>query len=352
VLQKRIGLTMKKLLLMMVGVGVTAGSFYWSMKGVKLEDFVDSLKTANYLTLPFILLLLFVFYWLKAIRWSWMLKPIQELSTKQLFPPVMVGFAANNLLPAHLGEFVRVFLVGRRHKLPFSTVLSTVVLERVFDVMAILGLFAVSLQFVDNLPPKYNQYAIIIAGLSGIFVLCAAAFLIWTNACIRLFAGTLEFVRFVPEGIQEKLVSMVQSAGEGLNALRSFRTIIAIALNSLAQWILNGLIAWLALRAFHIPVAPTDGLIITAILAIAVMIPSTPGYFGLIQGAFKISILALGLEIAESRVFAASMYYHMSMYIPVTLSGLYFLNREGLSLRDLRRVSEADEQPTGQDAAS
>ena len=85
--------------------------------------------------------------------------------------------------------------------------------------------------------------------------------------------------------------------------------------------------------------------IITAVLAIAVMIPSTPGYFGLIQGAFKISILALGLQIAGSRVFAASMYYHMSMYIPVTLSGLYFLNREGLSLRDLRRVSEADEQP-------
>jgi len=342
---------MKKLLLLLVGVGVTAGSFYWSMKGVEFDAFLASLKTANYFTLPFLLLLLFIFYWLKAIRWSWMLKPVKDLTAGQLFPPVMTGFAANNLLPAHLGEFVRVFLVGRRHQLPMTTVLSTVVLERVFDVMAILGLFVVSLQFAGPLPAGFNQAAMTLAVLSAIFVVCATAFLIWTDGCIRLFEGTLRFVRIIPRGLTDKLVSMVQAAGDGLHSLRSFRTIIAIVLNSLAQWGCNGLIAWLALKAFHVDVAPTDGLIITAMLAIAVMIPSTPGYFGVIQYAIALSIQALGIAANESHVFAASMYYHMSMYIPVTITGLYFLNREGLSLRDLGSISEKTTEAVDTDAS-
>ena len=331
---------MKKLLLLLVGIGVTAGCFYWSMKGVKSEELWNSLKTANYGTLPAIFLLLFLFYWLKAVRWSWMLKPVRKLGPRQLFPPVMIGFAANNVLPAHLGEFVRVYLVGRRHDVAVTTVLSTVVLERVFDVIAILGLFAVSVRFADKLPSEYNEVVLSLTGGAVAFLVCAAAFLVWTEGCIRLFHGTLKFLPFVSEGTCDKLVSIVTSAGEGLNALRSVPAIVAIALNSLVQWVLNGLIAFLALRAFQVPVTPADGLIMTAILAIAVMIPSTPGYFGLIQGAFKASILALGINTNQSHVFAASMYYHMSMYIPVTLTGLFFLNKEGLRLRDLSKVSE------------
>jgi len=330
---------MKKLLVVLIGIGVTVASFYWSMKDVQFDAFVSSLKDANYWTLPFLLVLLFLFYWLKSVRWTWMLRPVKEFSAQQLFPPVMAGFAVNNLLPAHLGEFVRVFLVGRHHKIPMSTVLSTVVLERVFDIMAILGLFAVSLQFVDGLPENYNRAALLLAAGSLVFVICATVFLVKPDACLRLFAGTLTFVRIVPEAIQDKLVSMVSSAGEGLHALRSGRTIAQIAVNSFAQWGLNGLIAWLSLRAFDVSVAPTDGLIITAVTAMAVMVPSTPGYFGMVQLAFALSIAAIGVDGDQSRVFAASMYYHMSMYIPVTFVGVYYLNREGLSLRDLGRVT-------------
>ncbi len=334
---------MKKLLLLLVGIGVTAGCFYWSMKGVNVEEFRDSFRTANYWTLPAIFLLLFLFYWLKAIRWSWMLQPIEKLRPRQLFSPVMIGFAANNVLPAHLGEFVRVFLVGRRYSMSATTVLSTVILERVFDVIAILGLFVVSLQFADELPPEYNEVVIYLATGAAAFVIFTSAFLIWTEGSIRLFSVVLKFVPFVREGMRESLVSMMESAGEGLNVLRSVRAILAIVLNSFVQWVLNGLIAYLALQAFQIPVAPTDGLIFTAILAVAVMIPSTPGYFGLVQGAFKMSVLVLGIHASESRVFAASMYYHMSMYIPVTLTGLYFLSNENLRLRDLGRIAKESE---------
>jgi len=115
-----------------------------------------------------------------------------------------------------------------------------------------------------------------------------------------------------------------------------------IVVNSLAQWVLNGLIAWAALRAFHVDVRPSDGLIITAITAIAVMVPSTPGYLGVIQGAFKVSLVAMGIGADPSHVFAASVYYHMTMYIPVTALGLMFLTRQGMSLKDLTTAASKD----------
>ena len=339
---------MKKLLILLFGIAVSAACFAWSLQGTNPAQLRAAVQSADYRTLPLLMLFLFAFYWLKAMRWTWMLAPVRPLTTQQLFPPVMIGFAANNLLPAHLGEFVRVFLVSRRHDIPATTVLSTVVLERVFDVMAILGLFAISLQFADGLDERYRQAAIVLGGLSAVFVACATAFLIWTDGCIRLFDWGLRMVRVIPEGLRTKLVGMVRAAGDGLHSLRSVKTILLIVVNSLAQWVLNGLIAWAALRAFQVDVSPTDGLIITAITAIAVMVPSTPGYFGVIQGAFKVSLVAMGIGADPSRVFAASMYYHMCMYIPVTALGLLFLLRQGMSLKDLTRAAatKTEQEPS------
>ena len=338
---------MKKILLVLLGLGVTAGCFYWSMRGTTLDGLAESFRTANYWTLPLLLLFLFSFYWLKSQRWTWLLLPVQSLTTQQLFPPVMIGFAANNLLPAHLGEFVRVFVVRKNHNVSAATVLSTVVLERFFDVMAILGLFAFSLQFATELPPEYSRSAFILAVLATMFVVCATVFLIWTDVCISLYRVCLGKILRVPEHLVARLIDLLTSAGDGLHALRSTRAVALIVINSLLQWILNGLIAWIALWAFGVPVIPTDGLIVTTVVAIAVMVPSTPGYFGVMQLAFRVSLMAMAIDVDQSQVLAASLYYHVSVYIPVTALGLFYLYRQGLSLRDLSRVAVASTDQDG-----
>jgi uncharacterized membrane protein YbhN (UPF0104 family) len=105
---------MKRLIFLLLGIGVSLGCLAWSMRETNLAELKQAFANANYLTLPAMLALLFAFYWLKAIRWKWLLAPVRQFTTRELFAPVMTGFAANNILPAHLGEFVRVFFVRHR----------------------------------------------------------------------------------------------------------------------------------------------------------------------------------------------------------------------------------------------
>jgi uncharacterized protein (TIRG00374 family) len=113
-------------------------------------------------------LVLFVFYWLKAWRWAMLLSPVGKFAPlKDLFPPMMIGFAFNNLLPAHLGDVVRVFVFAGQRDIKKTAVLSTVVLERVFDIIAILCFLGVGLFFVEGLDESVRKSAIVFGAVSA-----------------------------------------------------------------------------------------------------------------------------------------------------------------------------------------
>lgn len=332
---------MKQVLFLVLGIIVSVGCFAWSLQGTDADQLQAGFRSANYLTLPTMLGLLFAFYWLKTLRWQWLLAPAAPLTSKQLFPPMLIGFAANNLLPAHLGEFVRVFVVRKKYGVSASTVLSTVVLERIFDVLAILALFGIGLMYTDDLPDDYRNAAILLGALAGGVVVAVMIYLIWTDVFVRLVAWGMRLFPFLPARLSMGVLDMLLRGADGLAALRSGKAVVLITVSSLIQWLLNGLIAYFALRAFHIDVTPATGLIVTGVTAFGVTIPSTPGYFGVIQMCFQVSMNAQQIRPDPSLVLGASVYYHMSMYIPVTMLGLYFLHQSGLSLGDLRRLAKS-----------
>ncbi|MBL8819184.1 MAG: flippase-like domain-containing protein [Planctomyces sp.] len=337
---------MKRTLILIIGIIISVACFALSFRGVEAEELKAGFLQANYFTLPLMLALLFAFYWLKAIRWKWLMSPFLPVTTRELFGPLLIGFAANNILPAHLGEFIRVFVIRRRYGAPVSAVLSTVVLERIFDVLAILALFGLGLAFSDDLPESYQKSALVVGGGAVFVVFCVVIYLIWTDWFLKLVTLTCEWLPFVPKSLTEKVVGMLRSGASGLSALRSGSRVFVIAVTSLIQWFLNGLIAYVALRAFGIPVTPATGLVVTGVTAFGVTIPSTPGYFGVIQMCFQISMRSQGnaaeIPNIESLVLGASLYYHMSMYIPVTALGMYFLQQSGLHLKELQKAAEKD----------
>lgn len=333
---------MKRAIFLVLGIVISVACFAISLRGTDPQKLMAGFAAANYWTLPLMLGLLALFYWMKTVRWRWLLAPVAPLTTKQLFPPMLIGFAANNILPAHLGEFVRVFFVRTRHKVPASTVLSTVVLERIFDVLAILALFGIGLLFTKELPDSYRNGAILLGSGAAVVVVAVTLYLIWTDFFLRCTAWGLSLCPFLPDKLSSGLLDMLKKGADGLAALKSGKAVFLITVSSLAQWLVNGLIAYVALRAFHIDVTLATGLIVTGVTAFGVTIPSTPGYFGVIQVCFQVSMNAQQIQPDPSLVFGSSIYYHISMYIPVTMLGLYFLMQSGLSFRDLRRAADAD----------
>jgi glycosyltransferase 2 family protein len=201
---------MKRTFFLILGIVISIACFAWSLKGTSTAELKAGFSQANYLTLPLLLLLLFSFYWLKTLRWVWLLAPVSKLRTSQLFPPMLIGFAANNLLPAHLGEFVRVFEVRRRYGIPASTVLSTVVLERIFDVLAILSLFGVGLAYAGDLPDNYRRAAILLGSGAFAVVIAVVVYLTWTDWFLNLLGRICSWAPFLPDSATDRIVGMLR----------------------------------------------------------------------------------------------------------------------------------------------
>ena len=183
--QRNTAIARSRLLQVGIGVCVTIVCLAVALLGIDFELVMASFARANYATLPVLVVFLFLFYWVKAIRWTYLLRPLREFRTSQVFPPMMIGFMGNNVLPFHLGEIVRVYVLGREYRLSKSAVFSTVVLERVFDVVAILLYFSIGLILVPGLHENYKTFSIIVAGATVAVILLLVAYLIWTEPFVR-----------------------------------------------------------------------------------------------------------------------------------------------------------------------
>lgn len=335
-----------------IGIAVTVGSlllaFWMIVRGeenwrVALREIGRAFQQAHYWTLPLMWGVLFVFYWLKSMRWRMLLSPLGNYRTlRELFPPVIVGFAFNNILPAHLGEFVRVFVFSRQRSVSASAVLASVALERIFDAVTILSFFALGLLFAPGVAPTIRASAYTAAAAAGICILFVVLYVLFTRPFVSLVELCLEYVPFVPSGLRRKVAGVLEAGAEGLAAIRDWRLLVWIGLNSIVQWSMNGLLIWISLRSFNIDVPPVAAAVLLGAVAFGVSVPATPGYFGVIQLAF---VLGLQVFVDESpEAVPASLYYQMSQYVPVTLLGLYFFNRSGLKVADVHREAEHEEE--------
>lgn len=331
-----------------IGIVVSAACLWYAMKDLLLDAksrkaMVDAFREADYRTLPVIWLVLFLFYWIKAWRWAMLLAPLGKYAPlKDLFPPVMIGFAINNITPAHLGDFARVYLFAHQRRIPKTAVLSTVVLERVFDIIAILCFLCTGLLFVEGLDDAVRRYAMVFGAASACGVLGALAYVLWTPWFVRLAEWGMNAVPILPISIRQKIAGMMEAGAVGLASLKSWRSLVGIMFTSLAQWGLNAWLFYLAMWSFQIelesPVLVTC--IVMGVVAFGVTVPSTPGYFGVIQALFSLVLAAFTDDVAK--VFGASVYYHLSQYFPVTALGLIFLAMSGFRMKDVESVAESE----------
>ena len=305
--------------------------------GIDLNEIRASFQRANYASLPAFLVFLFVFYWLKAVRWKLLLYPLRRFQTREVAGPMMIGFMGNNVLPVRLGELARVLVLGREFNLSKTAVLSSVVLERVFDTATILVFFGGSLLLVE-LPASYAVASLYLGGLTAIAFLFLVVYVVWTQQFVAAAEWVLDRLRILPATLRASLTGMLESGAEGLASLRDAKLVSGIVITSAIQWFLNGAMIYAALWSFGIHLPLRASFIVMGVTAFGVAVPSVPGFFGVIQLCFWLSLSFFGAEKVD--VLGASVYYHLAQYIPVTLVGLYYLARLGLRVGDI--TTEAD----------
>jgi glycosyltransferase 2 family protein len=325
----------KHLLYTLLTVAIMALALLYALWGVDFGKLGRLLAGAEYrLLLPF-LGCLFLFYFINGLNWNLILRSQGRFTLAQSGPAMMIGFAGNNLLPAHLGELVRSVVFGRQFGVPATAVFMTLVVERLLDVFAILFYYFIAVLTIHPFPESIRVGAGTTAAVMGVVCLGIVVFLRFPGAFERLWQ---RLSRPLPAAIRGRGSRLLHNAVLGLSALKSPALLAAMILHALAKWASCGGMVWLSLRAFDTNVPFGVCMIVVAVFAVAVTLPTPPGFIGTGQAVF---VFALGpFGVSQETALAASVLYLVAQWLPVTLVGAACFMATGLRLRDVTAEAE------------
>jgi len=352
-----------------IGFIVSAFFLYLAVRNVHPTEFWRAMQNARYLWLVPGTALTIVAFMIRSWRWRYLVEPVRRIGFGSSFSATMIGFMANNVLPARAGEVIRAVALGRRERVSKSSVLATIVMERLFDLFTILIILAVVF-FIFPFPAPVLRAGFVVLVLS-LVVLVALIVLhlradslanrvepFFDSVCAIVIPVIIRRVLWwTPRRFRAKMLDHTPGVFtrfshafiDGLGILRRGRHIATVTLLSALMWLVTilGIACVLLSMSPQMPTlrSPFEAALVLLItISLAIMMPSTPGYIGVVQYACTKSLALFG--VGEDASLAFSFLYQASQFVPITLVGIYYLWKENVSLADLSRgEKDAAEAP-------
>ena len=339
-----------------VGILISAIALYFAFRGRDWGEVIAHMRRADPLLVLLATALSTFVFWIRAWRWRSILAPIADLPFKPRFAAVNIGFAANNLLPARVGEFLRAYALSRMEpRVPIVSSFASLVMERLFDgvlvisllfiAMALPGFPAISATETVRVPGLAVEFTI--AGIArGMAVVIGAGLLVvialvsFPTQAVR----TLErAVSVLPHAVRRPIVDALEAFLRGVSVLRDPTLVVRTSFWSVVLWFTNGLSFWTAFYAFGFELPFSAALFFQSFIALAVSLPSAPGYVGIYHAAALFVLVNLfGGDADQAAAFAVA--FHIAAFIPVTTMGLYYAWRMGISMREAAASEEIVEE--------
>src|SRR5215469_4467246 len=228
-------------------------------------------------------------YWvalmLRSWRWGILLAPVRRLSFGQVFHGLLVGYAANYLLPARLGELVRADFLGRRHRISRLSVVGTIVVERLFDVVVFVGfifagIWALHSSSDSRIGPILHTVEFVAIG------------------CVVLVALLLLLLRLRHKPLPRAVTFLEQhlhSLAQGLHLITGTREVAILVLATAIVWTADTTTYWLLARSLGTNLGLLPMLLVMGMSCLAALIPAAPGNIGALQYALVLAFQLLGL---------------------------------------------------------
>lgn len=324
---------------LILGLAFGAVCFYLALRSVDVNQMLAALAKTDARWIVLSSAVLMLAHVLRALRWRYLLAPVQTVNTGSLLSALLIGYAANTFMPAHLGEFLRAFVIAKKKSLSASAVFASIVVERIVDVMSLIAVMAIVI-IVHPFPAWVETSGYLM--LAGALLLLAVLI-----ACKRHEARAAALVRFLtkplPAAMAGRIESLTVNFLAGVLPLKSAGHYIAAAILSIAIWLCYAGMNFTCLEAFGMVTAHRlpwyVGLVVLVFTTLSVVIPSTPGYVGTYHYLCQLSLVMFGVSASEALSFAVIA--HLVNVAPVSLVGLVCANYEGVAIyrsaEDVRR---------------
>ncbi len=313
-----------------IGILISALCIYLAFRSVDISEMWQAFVMANYWYIFPSVAVNFFSHYLRALRWRYLLDPIRRLDTGSLFSSLIIGYAANTFMPAHLGEFLRAYVLSKKRQIPMSPVFATVVVERIIDVFSLLVLMLLAL-----LIHPFPDWII----TSGYFMLAASiALMVFLIFLKKATSPTMRFIGFImkplPKSFEHKTTATLEKFLAGILPLKRWHDYITTGFLSLLIWVCYGFIFFFCLHAFDFvetyQLEWSTSLILLVITTIAVVVPASPGYVGTYHYLCQIALAMFGVSAGPALSFATVV--HGVNIFPALIAGLIFANFEGMAI--------------------
>jgi len=325
-----------------IGIGVSVFFMALLMRKIDFEQLATALAAVDY---RFILLAVgftFASYFMRAVRWHYLLISVKPIPLSSLYPATIIGYMANNLLPARLGELVRAYVLAEREQLETPAVFASLVIDRLFDGFTVLLMLLLTL-FTLHLPPDMAEAATALRTGGAITLLLYCGVLFFLVLLKFRTMKTLSLLGLLlkpfPRRLADRLLPLLASFIAGIRISSRSGHVAAVLLSSLIIWAFAVLALDMVLLGFGIRLPLSASMFIMVLLVFAVMLPASPGFIGTYHYACFKGLSVFG--IPESTSVSTALIVHGTSFFPVIIAGFYHLWSGRMTLGSLRKAGGA-----------
>jgi len=334
--------------LVWLGLVISAVFLFLAFRKINYSDLWHTLKQTRMMWLASGLAIYFGGMLVRAWRWQVLLKPLKKVSIGNLFQILMIGFMGNNVFPLRMGEVLRAVVLKRRADVAISGSLATVVVEKIFDAVVVVGFVLLNLGQLARLPG-----GVALAQISGLAAWAAVIFLVglalfvviamFPKPAQRLLHGII--AKIIPERWRSPLNNIIDKFLDGLMSLRSPANALMILLTSILVWLLETGLYWGVSRALNLVLTFNQLLLLNGVVNMVLLIPAAPGGLGTFDAAGRTVLEAYGIPAEPALGY--TLVLRIAIWLPITLLGALFFVREGLTWT--LDISEMQAQADNQD---
>ncbi len=268
-----------------LGVAISAVSLALVVRTVDLGAAWDTLRTADLRWVALLLVFESADILLRAVRWRVLLAPVARVPLRAALASLLVGYLANNVLPARLGELIRSHDLGRRTGVSRSMILGTIVVERVVDTLVVVTIAAV---------------AILVLSVRGIVASAVMVGLAITALLVLAVAAGI-FAHRLPGADRARAVldrwpqarDILGRLRDGLAVASDMRAMTGAIVLSIGSWSFTVLAFAAAAQAVGIEPTIAQAALLAAGVNLATAIPAGPGYVG----TFELAAVTIGASV-------------------------------------------------------
>jgi len=234
------------------------------------------------------LLLAIACYWaalaIRSWRWRIILSPVRRLPFLQVYHGLIVGYAANNVLPARLGELLRADYLGRRSGVSRLSIIGTIVVERLFDVIVFVGFILAGLAALHGRPDSRIGPILHVVEVVG-------------AGCVLLGLMLFALLRLRHKALPAAMAFLehrLRSLADGLHLVTGLEEVALLAAATAVVWTADSCSSWLLCRALGVDLGFLQLLLVMGMSCLAALIPAAPANIGALQYALVLAFQLIG----------------------------------------------------------